>query len=309
MNVASRMESTGQPGCIQVSEDTAQLIRDAGKGDWLTPRKELVFAKGKGELQTFWLGKTGSVAKPGSKISSSSDHSSPANDTEKKAETWSKIDRLVVWNCALLKKVLKKIAKQRQIMNIKPHSIPREVELLADQKDIHVVVESVDMPVFDRAVSALMIDTVDVMLDNAVEAQLLEFGMYFCVCAVVLVLLPSPSHAEAVTEVADLYNENPFHDFSHGTLLEPTHTPSLRGAFFCRAMSSKSRYGTYNNCTQSEASFSQLVSLVVGKQIDDKSCRHQRCVDRRRSATVCSKFRARLRSFGAVGVLAGSVGS
>jgi hypothetical protein len=226
MNVASRMESTGQPGCIQVSEDTAQLIRDAGKGDWLTPRKELVFAKGKGELQTFWLGKTGSVAKPGSKISSSSDHSSPANDTEKKAETWSKIDRLVVWNCALLKKVLKKIAKQRQIMNIKPHSIPREVELLADQKDIHVVVESVDMPVFDRAVSALMINTVDVMLDNAVEAQLLEFGMYFCVYAVVLVILPSPSHYEAVTEVADLYNEHPFHDFSHGTLLK-THAHAV----------------------------------------------------------------------------------
>ena len=39
---ASRMESTGISGKIQVSEATAQLLKDAGKGDWLQERKDMV---------------------------------------------------------------------------------------------------------------------------------------------------------------------------------------------------------------------------------------------------------------------------
>jgi class 3 adenylate cyclase len=51
MNTASRMESTGIEGKIQVSEATADLISRAGKSHWLTPREELVSVKGKGEMQ------------------------------------------------------------------------------------------------------------------------------------------------------------------------------------------------------------------------------------------------------------------
>ena len=51
MNLASRMESTGQPGRIQVSSDTADLLKAAGKDRWVTPRNTMVFVKGKGELQ------------------------------------------------------------------------------------------------------------------------------------------------------------------------------------------------------------------------------------------------------------------
>jgi hypothetical protein len=40
---------------IQVSQATADLIVSAGKQDWLTTRDELVHAKGKGYLQTYWL--------------------------------------------------------------------------------------------------------------------------------------------------------------------------------------------------------------------------------------------------------------
>ena len=49
------MESTGERGRIQVSESTATLLVHAGKSNWITPRPELVVAKGKGLLQTFWL--------------------------------------------------------------------------------------------------------------------------------------------------------------------------------------------------------------------------------------------------------------
>merc|ERR1740117_2016495 len=48
MNVASRMESTGQKNMIQVSQSTRDLLEASGKGHWLTPRNEPVSAKGKG---------------------------------------------------------------------------------------------------------------------------------------------------------------------------------------------------------------------------------------------------------------------
>jgi class 3 adenylate cyclase len=55
VNTASRMESTGEKNRIQVSSTTAELLREAGKGHWLLPRDDLVEAKGKGPMQTFWL--------------------------------------------------------------------------------------------------------------------------------------------------------------------------------------------------------------------------------------------------------------
>jgi len=55
INTASRMESTGLGGKIQVSAETAELIRRDDKSRWLTKRDTLVAAKGKGEMITYWV--------------------------------------------------------------------------------------------------------------------------------------------------------------------------------------------------------------------------------------------------------------
>lgn len=55
INTASRMESTGRPNMIQISEETATLLEYRGYKHWFGPREDLVYAKGKGELQTYWL--------------------------------------------------------------------------------------------------------------------------------------------------------------------------------------------------------------------------------------------------------------
>ncbi|KAL7544551.1 hypothetical protein ACHAWF_007931 [Thalassiosira exigua] len=55
INTASRMESTGIGGKIQVSEETAALLRRDGKARWLVRRNEMITAKGKGQLQTYWV--------------------------------------------------------------------------------------------------------------------------------------------------------------------------------------------------------------------------------------------------------------
>jgi len=52
---ASRMESNGMKHRIHASQETADLLIAAGKCHWITPREEKIVAKGKGELQTFWV--------------------------------------------------------------------------------------------------------------------------------------------------------------------------------------------------------------------------------------------------------------
>lgn len=56
--------STGEKNRIQLSPTTAQILRNGNKSHWLVKRDELVSAKGKETMQTYWLSPpgTGSVA-------------------------------------------------------------------------------------------------------------------------------------------------------------------------------------------------------------------------------------------------------
>lgn len=55
MNQASRMESTGVPGRIQISSESAAELIQCGKENWLTEREDKVQAKGLGWLTTYWV--------------------------------------------------------------------------------------------------------------------------------------------------------------------------------------------------------------------------------------------------------------
>ena len=55
VNMASRMESTGLKNRIQISQATADILMSTGKGSWIRPREELVQAKGKGTVKTYWV--------------------------------------------------------------------------------------------------------------------------------------------------------------------------------------------------------------------------------------------------------------
>lgn len=51
VNVASRMESQGLPGKIQVTETTYELLKD----QYILEERGRIFVKGKGEMVTYWL--------------------------------------------------------------------------------------------------------------------------------------------------------------------------------------------------------------------------------------------------------------
>ncbi|KAL9181073.1 hypothetical protein ACHAXT_009878 [Thalassiosira profunda] len=69
MNTASRMESTSIKNMIQVTSETASLLKEKGKGHTLIAREGLVKAKGKGYMQTYWLRPQTSSSSGGSNYS------------------------------------------------------------------------------------------------------------------------------------------------------------------------------------------------------------------------------------------------
>ncbi|XP_068903949.1 adenylate cyclase type 3 isoform X2 [Tenebrio molitor] len=67
VNVASRMESTGKAGCIQVTEETCEILQHFG---YQFEQRGLVAVKGKGQLMTYYLlGKAGKITPPTAPVS------------------------------------------------------------------------------------------------------------------------------------------------------------------------------------------------------------------------------------------------
>ena len=63
------MESNGIKGRIHCSQSTADALVQAGKSHWLTRREDKIVAKGKGEMQTYWVNTTSVVGVGGSPTS------------------------------------------------------------------------------------------------------------------------------------------------------------------------------------------------------------------------------------------------
>jgi Adenylate and Guanylate cyclase catalytic domain/3'5'-cyclic nucleotide phosphodiesterase len=202
VNTASRMESSSQPNKIQVSQKTAELIVETNRGHWLTARKDLVNAKGKGLLQTYWLNPR--KARTGSVVSSVEDLASSNGDMEEQdTETMpfssaaefsnDKLLRLINWNVELFEEMLKPIVQRRMeslggsLSNI----MPVEEQILANGASPRdKIVPSVRMPGFK-------VDTVNqVDLGPEVTSQLRNY----------------------ITSIANLYNSaNAFHNFEHAS--------------------------------------------------------------------------------------------
>jgi class 3 adenylate cyclase len=55
VNTTARHESGGKPGKIHISKETAALIQEAGHDNWIKPRRDKVYMKGKGYNETYWV--------------------------------------------------------------------------------------------------------------------------------------------------------------------------------------------------------------------------------------------------------------
>jgi class 3 adenylate cyclase len=194
MNTASRMESTGLRDRIQVSQETADLLISAGKPNWIEPRADKVIAKGKGELQTYWLYvgihscKSRSADTTESNVEGSQSMAPIAYTTAP-----AKMARLIKWNVEVMMNLIRQIeaSRVRSSEHGKGEAVTRLVQP-QDQTVLDEVQDIVHLPTFDgRQVQ----DPYSVELDLKVEEEL---------------------HAY-INTISSMYRENPFHCFEHAS--------------------------------------------------------------------------------------------
>jgi 3'5'-cyclic nucleotide phosphodiesterase/Adenylate and Guanylate cyclase catalytic domain len=209
VNTAARMESNGLKERIHVSQETADLIQAADKGHWLTAREDKIHAKGKGELQTYWLeirrdnNASGTLSDNESESSDYSDEfteeaSSVEEDIDGEIVLDEKSQRLVDWTVDQLSRLLKQILARRKLLGIEadPEVAHRQVlDFSQGGTVIDEVRDIVRLVPFNPKAANLegMVDSVT--LSAEVVSQLRDF----------------------VATIATLHNSNQFHNLSHAT--------------------------------------------------------------------------------------------
>ena len=199
VNTASRIESTGQGGHIHLSAATANLLKQAGKSQWITMRPTKVLAKGKGALQTYWLSSksNGSDTHSSSGFSSGDDSddtsvefapsrasgtpgmevNSVAHVTRNKIRS-DKMERLVSWNVDILHRLLKQIVARRQcLLDINPKRKADADESLYMSREgtlLDEVKESIPLPSFNYSRPAAE-EAENLQLDTVVFEQLQNY--------------------------------------------------------------------------------------------------------------------------------------
>jgi Adenylate and Guanylate cyclase catalytic domain len=205
VNVAARMENTGEKGRIQCSQETATILMAAGKK--LTLRETKVETKGKGLLQTYWLNVAANTL-TASRHSFSADDgkvddAAPVDDKgECEVECVpdslpEQVERLIDWNANNLVRLLRVIEGRRcAAKTIREDASTLMLQSRNGSKCTRVldeVREIIMLPKFDPMLAKQSVDVADMTLNPqvAVEARIY------------------------VQEIAHRYQDNPFHNFEH----------------------------------------------------------------------------------------------
>lgn len=187
------MESTGKTNQIQVSEATADLIKASRKSHWIRKREELVEARGKGHIQTYWVkqNKTSSDKSDSFRADSLAVNTSDTiNPTGRKTGVRKS---LIEWQIELLSRLLKQIVYHREL---KGTSKSEHFATVNYNKGLprDEIAEKISMPAFAPAASKR--DNIDI---DSIELPV----------SVVLQL------EDLATSIAQLYHENAFHNYEH----------------------------------------------------------------------------------------------
>jgi hypothetical protein len=213
INTASRIETTGKSNRIHVSQDTADALTAVGKGHWLQARTDKVEAKGKGELQTYWLDFRSASSATGTSASSESTQSDGYSDgdykptkSDKKSASLrreqdtfmeTKNSRLVQWNYDILSRFLRQIIAYRIDSGMSPASSAElyKLEAVDLRQSGPIVLDAtkavISMPRFNAMAARKKTDPSSIELDAVVAKQLNDY----------------------VRVISALYHDAPFHNF------------------------------------------------------------------------------------------------
>jgi class 3 adenylate cyclase len=225
VNTASVIENTGQPKKIQISQSTADLVKEGGKEYWIREREEKVQVKGKGDMQTYWviprtiatmLGPSahGLISRSAQEPMKRKSHSDDKDLIPSSGLMWgdakelvrtnvgkdakaTKQERLVNWQVEKLSTSLKQVLEFRAAMKKSKgvEEADRWIEPITTESSvIEEVVESITIPQIEPNVLArAKMEPVAVDLSPEALDQLRDY----------------------VSIISSLYRTNPFHNFEH----------------------------------------------------------------------------------------------
>ncbi|CAJ1935112.1 unnamed protein product [Cylindrotheca closterium] len=217
MNTAARMESTGRASCIQISQTTADLLKEGGFDNMTIPRRQKTLVKGKGEMQTYWLRSTDSKRfqrKNSNQLMESTiseeetveDSFSSSEDVGDKdsdlfdmsgVEGMSKTERLVEWNVEVLSPLLQQIVATRggSRKSIKPLQVV-ECNIRSGQTILEEFVPIIHLKRPDSDLNDRRQRYSSTDVGDDVKSELRRF----------------------LSNIAELYTDsNPFHNFEHAS--------------------------------------------------------------------------------------------
>ena len=187
---AASMEHTGRSNKIQVSQETADIITEAGKGHWLFRRIDDVETGG---INTYWVepqSHTEELKIKNALRTRISQNPFAPIDTSHNSQ------RLIDWNVDLLKQLLQRVIAAR--IDGKVRQDP-EADFTISNIDYTMVRDEIkqclSLPKYDKAKAKT--DPKTIQLDAKVESQLRQY----------------------VKMVASMYHDNPFHNFKVWGLL------------------------------------------------------------------------------------------
>lgn len=200
VNTAARLESTGAPNQVHLSQETVDLLLLAGKTHLATMREDKVNAKGKGVLNTFWLKTdTPDLAFSGFSSEASTDVGSTTSSATREDRSMfpsafeDKNQGLVDWNVNILKRSLVEIVAHREACQVKPaapevmHRL--EKEYMKKPTSLKEVKEIVSLPKYNAG--AVVQLSSGIVLDDTVMGQLQSY----------------------VFNLSTMYKDNPFHNW------------------------------------------------------------------------------------------------
>jgi class 3 adenylate cyclase len=256
MNTASRMESTGTPNRIQLSQATADLLIANQKEHWITKRSDKVVAKGKGALTTYFLL---SVKKKTSSTNSASTSKMEevvlvrGGNHPKGSKMVQKRNRVADWVVEMLGKLLKEMKAKRKLTGIRPDS-----ETIIEELENQSVGAGSSMLGMSKTVIDEVADCVQLpgLSDKGTSAK---------------ASIPAPLDKEVIDElqhyvysIASLYRKNPFHNFEHASHVSMSCIKLLnRIASHDEDHIDCSNHHTYGICSDPLTSFGIVFSALI----------------------------------------------
>jgi len=192
VNTAARMEASSEGNRVHLTDSTARLISEAGHGRWMALREGTVNLKGKGTLQTFWLldYKTQLSDNRGRPdLGSVSYHRSDKSVNVQGIQD-SRKQRHISWNAESLLRIIRDIVARRDTSTA-PLIAPAWQAM--GTNPLHEVVEIIGLP--SKTENGPRRDPNTIVLDPKIESLMKEY----------------------VSFLADMYPENPFHNFEHAS--------------------------------------------------------------------------------------------